>query len=264
MYMCRLAAIALVAALFCHISILRPAAADEPGYWSVASVSGSAEIKQPSGAWQPVRQGLHVDVGHKIRTGADGTVVLARQDETVTIGAGSAFEARPAANGMMTSIYQSIGTLLFKVHKRSNPHFEVRTPYLVAVVKGTTFTVNVDAAGGAVHVTEGLVEVANADGADRVFVRPGKTASVAAARGSKVQIGTMPRDAKPGDAKSNNGKQSKAPEIKRDLGAQSVDIERASKGLFADPKGPRKTQSASRGTAAGSKDNVGGNGKALG
>jgi hypothetical protein len=201
---------------------------------------------------------MSVDVGQEIRTGPDGSVVLTRQDESVTIGSDSAFQPQPATDGMLTRIYQKIGTLLFKVQKRSNAHFEVQTPYLVAVVKGTTFTVNVDAAGGAVHVTEGLVEVVNASGADRMLVRPGKTASVNAARGSKLQIGTTPRA-----PKRKNGKQSKAPEIKRGLGTQSLNIEKASKGLFADPRNPRSTQTA-RGNAGGGGKDAGASGKALG
>jgi len=52
----RIAAVLLIAALLGHVSILRPAAADEARYWSVASVAGSAEIKPSAGAWQPLRK----------------------------------------------------------------------------------------------------------------------------------------------------------------------------------------------------------------
>ncbi len=43
--------------------------------------------------------------------------------------------------------FQAIGSLLFKVEKRTTQHFEVETPYLTAVVKGTTFTVSADVEG---------------------------------------------------------------------------------------------------------------------
>ena len=44
---------------------------------------------------------------------------------------------------MLTCQWQRLGTALFKVKTRPSWTFEVETPYMVAVVKGTAFTVAV-------------------------------------------------------------------------------------------------------------------------
>ncbi len=178
--------------------------------------------------------------------------MLTRGDEQVTIGTDSSFEMQPASDGMLTHIFQKVGTLMFKVHKRPSKHFEVQTPYLVAAVKGTTFTVSVDAAGGAVHVVEGLVEVGGFGGGNKVLVRPGRTASVDAKGGGKVQIGVTPH--KPN---STGGKQSKAPTIDHEKGAGPLNIEQSSNGLFKAPGNPAQNQTAN--ASAASENAKGGN-----
>jgi hypothetical protein len=241
---------AILLLLASHVSIVRPAASAEAGAWTVASISGTAQFMPPAGDWRTLNKGQLVGIGQQIRTGDDGAVLLSRGDEAVTISPNSRFEMRPADAGAMTKIYQALGTLMFKVQKQPSTHFEVQTPYLIAAVKGTRFTVSIDASGGAVHVTEGLVEVANAGGADKVLVRPGSTASVASQRGSRVQIGTTPQK-----SDGVKGKQSQGPRIDRDLGAASVDIEHSSKGLFKAARDPAATQSASRTASDGAGDN---------
>ncbi|CAN0589684.1 unnamed protein product, partial [Ectocarpus sp. 12 AP-2014] len=61
----------------------------------------------------------------------------------------------------------------FKVDKRKDKHFRVETPYMAAVVKGTTFNVTVGAQGTTVQVTEGAVEVSTLDGGAVDLLRPG-------------------------------------------------------------------------------------------
>jgi hypothetical protein len=245
--------VVLVALAFVsHLSVLTPAKADEAGRWTVASVSGPAKMRAARADWQPLGADVQVGIGQEIRTGKNGRVVLTRGDESVTISPASSFAPKEARGGMMTRIFQRAGSLLFKVHKQPNRHFEVETPYLVAAVKGTTFTVNVDDAGGAVHVIEGLVEVGSLGGDDRVLVRPGRTASVGSSRGSKVQIGETPKKS---PSVKGKGKQSKAPVIEKDMGVATVDIEKSSNGLFKNPKPVSGTQVAS---TASSKSGNGG------
>ena len=71
-----------------------------------------------------------------------------------------------------------MGSALYRIGKQQKPHFQVDTPYLAAVVKGTTFTVTVDGNDATVSVSEGLVEVSTPDRSDVEFVRPGFTATV--------------------------------------------------------------------------------------
>jgi hypothetical protein len=208
----------------------------------VATVNGAAEVKAAAGDWRALGKGMAVGIGHSLRTGGDGRILLARGDERVTISPNSRFQMVAPDRGMATKILQELGTLLFKVHKRPEQHFEVTTPYLIATVKGTTFTVSVDRTGGAVHVVEGLVEVATPAGLDRMMVHPGRTATVAAKQGSKIQLGAPPQQNK----RDVPGKQSEAPTIKRTIAAEPIDIEEASRGLFTAEAQPRAKQTASR------------------
>ncbi len=91
-------------------------------------------------------------------------------------------------DGVRTKIVQAMGSLLFKVEKRANQHFEVETPYLAAVVKGTTFTVSVDGETSAVHVVEGAVEVTALATGQVGLVKPGYTAVVSQRKGKGLSI----------------------------------------------------------------------------
>src|SRR5262249_27249896 len=78
-------------------------------------------------------------------------------------------------DGAMTRVVEWLGQALFEVEHRPDPHFEVDTPYLTAIVKGTAFTVEVTHDGSAVAVTQGVVAVATRSGA-RSLVAAGMTA----------------------------------------------------------------------------------------
>ena len=56
------------------------------------------------------------------------------------------------------TIVQQAGSILLDVEKRNVKHFEVETPYLAAVVKGTKFTVTSGDEGASVKVTRGSVQ----------------------------------------------------------------------------------------------------------
>jgi hypothetical protein len=77
---------------------------------------------------------------------------------------------------------------LLEVEKKNVPHFEVETPYLAAVVKGTKFTVSVDAGGAAVHVMEGVVETIDLDTGDVGMIHPGQTAQTRAGKGNGLTV----------------------------------------------------------------------------
>ena len=168
--MCRaLKFISFFLSFICLIGIAGKPAAAGATPWTVQSVKGDAQYQKAGSAWQPLAGAESVVEGDGIRTSGNGRVVLSRDDESITIAANSSFSVAPAADGMLTTIAQKLGTLMFKVHKRPDRHFEVKTPYLVATVKGTTFTVSVDGGGSAVHVTEGLVQVGDLRGADSLM-----------------------------------------------------------------------------------------------
>jgi FecR protein len=86
----------------------------------------------------------------------------------------------PSANtdGMATTIIQRAGTILLEVEKRNVKHFEVETPYLAAVVKGTRFRVTVDKDDAHVDVLRGQVEVSDYKSGQYALIVEGQTAKV--------------------------------------------------------------------------------------
>ena len=85
----------------------------------------------------------------------------------------------PAQTGPgSTTIIQQSGSILIEVEKSSGKHFEVETPYLAAVVKGTQFRVSVGQGESYVSVLRGQVEVTDFRSGQSALVLPGQMAKV--------------------------------------------------------------------------------------
>jgi hypothetical protein len=119
--------------------------------------------------------------GDTIRTGRNGRVLLVRGAETILVSPNSAI-GLPTENkdGLSTTIVQQAGSILLEVEKRNVKHFEVETPYLAAVVKGTQFRVSVNAASTSIEVIRGQVEVADFRSGQVAQVMPGQFATASA------------------------------------------------------------------------------------
>jgi FecR protein len=122
--------------------------------------------------------------GDTIRTGRSGRVLLTRGEETMLVSPNSVI-ALPEhqKDGLSTTIIEQAGSVLIQAEKRNVKHFQVETPYLAAVVKGTQFRVSVNAVGSTVEVIEGRVEVADFKSGQFALVLPGQAAKVAATGG---------------------------------------------------------------------------------
>ena len=83
-------------------------------------------------------------------------------------------------DGLSTTIIEQAGSILIKAEKRNVKHFQVETPYLAAVVKGTQFRVDVGQKGSRVEVLEGKVEVSDFKTGQFALVLPGQRAQVRA------------------------------------------------------------------------------------
>jgi hypothetical protein len=128
--------------------------------WRVNKSSGEVWITT-SGA-QPVAltSDAILGPGDTIRTGQNGRILLMRGAETMLISANSVVGLpRVKGEGMSTTIFQQAGSVLFDVEKRNVQHFEVSTPYLAAVVKGTQFRVTVTNDDSRVEVLNDQVQV---------------------------------------------------------------------------------------------------------
>ena len=130
---------------------------------------------------------------------------------------------------------QSFGTLLFKIVKRpaGAQKFRVSTPYLAAIIKGTTFSVTVNDTGAALHVAKGLVQVESRLTRQVALVRPGQTAAVSSKRGTRIKLtGGKPKAKKGAAIRSGNGKPEASNGNGKANGGKSPAIRKAGKGVI--------------------------------
>ncbi len=152
-------------------------AADD-GVWSVSKSSGEVWITTTGTAPAALTQEDNLKPGDTIRTGRNGRVLLVRGEETILIAPNSVVGLpTEKKDGLSTTILQQAGSILLEVEKRNVKHFEVETPYLAAVVKGTQFSVTVKAGNARVDVNHGQVEVADFKSGQIAQVMPGQAAT---------------------------------------------------------------------------------------
>jgi len=202
--------------------------------WRVADTAGVVRVGGPG--FMPValtrEQELPQDAWIETES---GRAVLVRGHETVIVEPNSRLQLPGAPVNGNTQVLQSVGSAIYKIGKQKQPHFQVDTPYMAAVVKGTAFTVTVDDDEASVMVTEGLVEVSTPDMKDVEFVRPGFTALVSRDNSSEIVIDRT-RDAGATDtppASKADGGSTQAVVIPKAIGEVEVDVKEVSSGLVA-------------------------------
>jgi len=161
--------------------------------WRISKSSG--EVSMMTEGFQPVAltTGMNLQPGSSIRTGQNGRVLLMRGNETVLISANSAisFPKSSAPNGMSTTILQQAGSILLEVEKRAINHFEVETPHLSAVVKGTRFHVTMSDNETRVGVFRGQVEVTEFKSGQHALVNAGQNATVSVQGSAGLSLSGM-------------------------------------------------------------------------
>ena len=156
--------------------------------WIVSEASGQVVIRDATGDHAAVR-GMTVPAGAAVLTAAKSHAVIVRGEDFVTLAPASRVRLPDATQS--AGLFQMIsewGNAIFKIKHQPKPHFAVQTPYLAAVVKGTTFSITVSDAGSAVQVIDGAVEVATVDGGAHDLIRPGVVAMVAATDRFRLSI----------------------------------------------------------------------------
>ncbi len=245
-----------------------PAQADGADRWKVLEARG-VEVKKPGASWAALEKGAVVPRGSAIRTGAKGKLVLDSTGDSVTMSPNSrmAIPAGPTGTGAV-NVKQSFGTLLFRIVKRPADRFRVSTPYLAAVIKGTTFSVTVNDVGAALHVSTGAVQVTSLLSRKVVLVRPGQTAAVSSTRGTPMKLtGGNPKkkSASQGAQNDGNGKSDAAPGperagkkvISKAIGGGRIDVFKMTNGLIGNHEpgvhngGAKQTKTASKGAGIG-------------
>ncbi len=152
------------------------------GYlWRINTLSGMARFSDATAeqSWRTAAQGEILRSPFRVETGQDGHVVLVNDGDVVTVKANSRIEITGGVAGPLTKILQSIGNILYQVVPGMDRKFEVHTPYLVSVVKGTTFAVQVTKEFATISLIEGLVEVLATDDTNKLHkeeIHPGDVA----------------------------------------------------------------------------------------
>jgi hypothetical protein len=149
---------------------------DDP--WSISKSSGDVWVSSAGAAQVSLNEDASLHPGDTIRTGPNGRVLLTRGEESMLIAPNSVVGLpTDKKDGMATTILQQAGSILLEVEKRNVKHFEVETPYLAAVVKGTQFRVTVNAADTKVEVSRGQVEVSSFKSGQVAQILPGQAAT---------------------------------------------------------------------------------------
>jgi FecR protein len=175
----------LLSAVFCAAS----SAIAQDAAWHVDKVSGDIWVTKQGVQAASLSGETTLQPGDTIRTGQTGRVLLLRGKESILISPNSVIEIPTKnADGMSTTIIQRAGSILLEVEKRNVRHFEVDTPYLAAVVKGTQFRVTVEDGRSHVNVLRGQVEVVDFKSGQFALVTPGQEAEVSARDSSGLSL----------------------------------------------------------------------------
>ena len=203
-------AIAAAIRLLMSIVSLPSSAADTPAAkrsWIVQELKGAAFTRPRAGddgQWRSLQAGARIEPGNVVRTDDSGRIELTNGIDQIRLSPSSEIELPMQRDGdPVTRVIHWVGTAFFHVGKRPGPQFEVDTPYIVAIVKGTKFTTTVSDAGAAIKVSEGVVGVSATAGGNSIDVTAGGSASVSAAHSDTVTPGGPSGDAAPA---GNRGK----------------------------------------------------------
>lgn len=160
--------------------------------WTATKVEGAVTYREGGHSdtrWAPLRQGALLSALVELKTGSDGRAELSFDGSTIVAAPNSEFKLPgPTPRNAVYRVSQKLGTFLYKIKHATRDKFEVQTPFLTTIIKGTIFTVLAGPAGSSVHVTEGAVFVQPATGTGGAFVRPGETARVTGSDRGKVSV----------------------------------------------------------------------------
>ena len=123
---------------------------------TIKQVSGTVEMKVSKGSWMPAIVGTNLKQGDAIRTKANSTATLlldgkaetasveVKQNSQLTL---AELIANKAQGTETTLLDLSLGEILIKAKKlhSEKSRFEVKTPTSIVGVRGTTFSVTVEA-----------------------------------------------------------------------------------------------------------------------
>jgi hypothetical protein len=176
----------LIAALLI-LSPIAPGFAGQDDVWRIRQSAGDVSVTTGDDLRVAATPRLALDEGTRVATGANARAVLYRGQEQITLQPLSQL-VLTRTSPSETKVLQATGTALYTIGKKAAPHFQVDTPTLAAVVKGTSFSVAVNRTHSDVSVTEGAVQVATLAGSAVTLIRSGMSATVSAAAASEINL----------------------------------------------------------------------------
>ena len=181
-------AFAMAATLVMLVAVQEPLQAQQQRPWKVAQVGGDAWLQNAGAAARPVHEGDKLGPGGLVIAGDGGSVTLIRAGALMTLSANSRTEIPSDSGPGGATVLQRAGDLHIEVDAPPDQHFQVDTPHLTALVKGTTFDVHVESGGASVHVVEGILEVRALASGDVAMVQSGQTARVSQQTGGRLDV----------------------------------------------------------------------------
>lgn len=146
----------------------------------VTLVVGDVKVKVAGGAPVPAAVGMKLLEGQSIETGDDGFISVQLGNECIVqIRAKSAVSVTSLFKNGRNELYLEKGRLLTRVEKLGKgQQYIVKTPTVIAAVRGTQFSVSQDAMKGAVALEKGVVEVTGIKTGEKIEVKEGKAVDV--------------------------------------------------------------------------------------
>lgn len=144
--------------------------------WVAVKLRGVVLTLQ-GGEWVRLARGEVVPDDRVVRT-LGGRVTFVRGAETIELGPQTQIQIFDEARKKpFTTVKEYFGTVAVEAEVRDVQHFAVQTPYLVAVVKGTRFTVVSGDDDSTVAVKRGAVSVTSREDGSHTLVHVGQSAT---------------------------------------------------------------------------------------
>lgn len=124
-----------------------------------------------------------------IETGTDGSIALRVHNDVISVAPASSIvipESTTTGRGWLNRVLHNLGSAFYDIEARGEANFRVETPYLVSVVKGTSFNVTVSSDRTTVALVEGRLAISTPDFSDEVELLAGQIA--VRGRGSEIRI----------------------------------------------------------------------------
>lgn len=182
----------LAIAFFALVALSPQAFAHDGHAWKLSKINGKAWIEVPGREPMRVTRDRVLYPGQQLQTSGRTRLLLTRGKERIQVGSNTILSLPPAnqVKPGHTIINQKSGTIHLAVNKKNVKHFAVHTPYMVAAVKGTQFTVSLDNKGANLRVHEGIVEVTNKSSDEVANVTAGQSVRLIVASSFSTMPGT--------------------------------------------------------------------------